>query len=341
MTAHAINQSTPLTAGSASANAETARPQVSRVLIVEDELLIAHNLAEILQRQGYDVCGIATTGARAIALAQATLPDLVLMDINLKGVMDGIETASLVAPYGQPAIVFLSAYSEEETLRRATASGAYGYLVKPVQEPTLLATIGVVLGRLAMERTGKLTLDDLKSELSSARQASLTDGLTGVYNRDGMELQISREMDRARRRGETVALMLIDVDHFKLINDRHGHQQGDQAITHVARCIAETVRPTDIVARFGGDEFVVFAADNCTPEGARALGLRIGDQIRRRACATEEVAIPLTVSIGIVTVTAGQHLQVDELVRAADRELYRAKAAGRDCIKSIEYELAG
>lgn len=314
---------------------QAARPAAAaRILIVEDERLVAHQLAETLQRHGYEVCGIATTGERAIALTQAKLPHLVLMDINLKGEIDGIETASRLAPYGRPGVIFLSAYSEAETLRRANSAGAHGYLVKPIPEPTLLTTIGVVLSRRALERTNEMTLHDLKSALASAQHASLTDALTGVYNRKGMALQIAREMERARRHDQTVALMLIDIDHFKKINDELGHQVGDEIIKQAAQCIVDAVRPTDIVARYGGDEFVVFAADDCSQAGACGLGERILRRVRHQSREAGQGAIKLTASIGVVTALASEHLQVDDMVHAADLALYRAKAAGRDCLES-------
>lgn len=258
------------------------------------------------------------------------MPDLILMDINLQGDMNGIEVAHILAANGQSGVIFLSAYSEAETVKQASACGAQGYLVKPFQETTLLATVEVALARRALDRTDEIALAELQSALADAQLAALTDPLTQIYNRKGMDLQVSRELERARRHSQTVALMLLDIDYFKRINDCYGHQAGDSAVKEVALRIVDSVRPTDIVARFGGDEFLVFAADNCSAVGAINLAERILHRIRNTPVLHETSAMAISATIGLATVAVTENVALAGLVSAADQALYSAKGAGRD-----------
>jgi diguanylate cyclase (GGDEF)-like protein len=151
-----------------------------------------------------------------------------------------------------------------------------------------------------------------------------TDGLTGLANRGSFEEVAGRLLERARIDGGTIALVMFDIDHFKALNDREGHAAGDAALTGFAALLSRASRPTDLVARIGGEEFVA-VMPGLSADGAQAFARRVGELLREQAATGSR----LTVSAG-VTVFDGGDGDVHALLGDADRALYSAKAAGRD-----------
>ncbi|WP_341938223.1 sensor domain-containing diguanylate cyclase [Marinimicrobium sp. C2-29] len=166
-------------------------------------------------------------------------------------------------------------------------------------------------------------------DLDEARRDSLIDPLTKCWNRQGMDVLLKRELATATREGSDVTLMLVDIDHFKEANDQWGHLAGDAFLVEVAQRIRSAVRPQDVVARYGGDEFVVFAA-RCPEEMAGFLGRRVVSRVSAQPVVTEQGVIPLTLSIGIAAAQAHTGLLMNRLISVADRALYDVKASGRN-----------
>jgi two-component system, cell cycle response regulator len=169
-------------------------------------------------------------------------------------------------------------------------------------------------------------------------EGALQDPLTGLYNRRHLDDRLGSELAASLRHGRAMALLMIDVDHFKEVNDRHGHLAGDEALKMVAFVLRGAVRKEDVLARYGGEEFVVIARE--TPlDGARALGERIRRAVEKSRCACQGAELGVTVSIG-VTVSVGPSDYVPgrserELVEAADRALYAAKEQGRNRVVAL------
>jgi len=158
------------------------------------------------------------------------------------------------------------------------------------------------------------------------------DALTGVANRRSFELALAREIDRVARSGEPALLLVLDIDHFKRVNDTHGHAAGDQVIKAVAQALLDCVRPMDLVARIGGEEFAI-VLPNCAP----AFGETVAERVRRRVAATPvavtaSLRVPVSVSVGGAFapqwVRSSPHLWIER----ADQQLYRAKAQGRNLV---------
>ncbi len=163
------------------------------------------------------------------------------------------------------------------------------------------------------------------------RDATL-DGLTGLYNRRWLDERLGRLVNRQRRSGDPLSLLMLDVDHFKRFNESYGHAAGDHVLATVASVILRSVRPTDLVARYGGEEMVVLLPD--TPEsGARTAGERVRSEIAATplTLADGRALPPVTVSIGVAELGAG--MEGGALLRQADAALYRAKAAGRNRVE--------
>jgi diguanylate cyclase (GGDEF)-like protein len=162
-------------------------------------------------------------------------------------------------------------------------------------------------------------------------QAALRDGLTGAFNRRYLEERLEAELAYARRHDTPVSLLLLDLDHFKRINDEHGHRAGDGVLGHFVRLLERAVRTEDVVARYGGEEFAVLCRDTDDTQ-ASILAERLRAMTAFEPVAHESEKIPVTVSIGIACVR-GHNADPRALVESADRALYAAKNAGRNCCK--------
>lgn len=160
------------------------------------------------------------------------------------------------------------------------------------------------------------------------RQMAMTDPLTGLYNRGVFDREFQREFDRCRRYGRPFSLILVDLDHFKQINDRYGHMAGDRVLREVSRTLQSTVRETDTVARYGGEEFAVILPE--TPsDGAELTGERLRVAVSRMALENDGAALPVTASVGVASIDP-HHADSAAMLAAADRALYRAKDRGRN-----------
>jgi two-component system, cell cycle response regulator len=187
--------------------------------------------------------------------------------------------------------------------------------------------------RLGQRTVISLTLhDQLEVDAAlSMREAALRDRLTGVYNRGVFDDRLAAEFAFAERHGEPLSVLLFDIDHFKTFNDTYGHQTGDAVLIAVAEQVTKTVRTEDVVARYGGEEFAVVARSTPASQ-ALILAERIRKAIARAEVRFGEEILSVTASIGVCTLHPdGLQLDVESLVAEADRALYAAKAAGRNC----------
>jgi diguanylate cyclase (GGDEF)-like protein len=167
----------------------------------------------------------------------------------------------------------------------------------------------------------------------------LTDALTGVANRRYCERRLQGEIERWRRRGEPLTCMLVDVDHFKSINDRHGHQTGDAVLKEIAGLLAQELRAADVLARYGGEEFILLLPNATLPQ-ALAIAERVRERVARHSFALRAAPLRVTVSIGVAAL-GGAPAESDgavgeQLVQAADAALYRAKEGGRNRVVAAE-----
>lgn len=193
-----------------------------------------------------------------------------------------------------------------------------------------LARMSDELARRTLERT------QLQQTIHELTELSLRDPLTALFNRRGLNERLIEEWSRARRYGAPLSLMMVDIDHFKRINDQHGHGVGDVAIGHVARLLTRDRRVSDIVARYGGEEFVLLLPH--TPlEGALSLAERLRYLIERSPYRTAQGDAQLTVSMGVAAFEPSLR-EAGDLLELADRALYRSKRDGRNRVSAAERE---
>jgi two-component system cell cycle response regulator len=252
--------------------------------------------------------------------------DLALLSLPLAG-GDALRLASRMRARTESRdmpLVLLAAEDQRQAVLRAFDLGASDHVMRPVDAPELRAR---VRNQLRRRRYQEL----LRESLDRSLELAVTDALTGLRNRR----YVRRHLDGLLRSGAAVAVLLIDVDRFKPLNDRHGHAAGDVALKAVADTLREHLRAVDIVARYGGEEFLVVMA-SAGEEEAAAVAERLRAAIAARAVAVPGVVLSVTVSIG-TAITRGP-VSADRLVAAADAALYRAKENGRNRVEAASAE---
>ena len=171
----------------------------------------------------------------------------------------------------------------------------------------------------------------MNEAMTSLAEASNRDGLTGIYNRRFIEECIAKEYGRVQRYGGTMSLAIIDLDHFKNINDSHGHLAGDEVLRAASKVLGEGLRQTDFLGRYGGEEFAV-VLPSTDLDGAAVLAERLRARLASTVIKHNDISVPVTASVGIAEWQAGMQ-RYEELIKAADQALYLAKEEGRNCVR--------
>lgn len=290
------------------------------ILVVDDSPINRRVVGKSLDQLGYTAV-FAHNGFQAIEQFKSARPDLVLLDLIMPD-MDGLEVCdALKAINPEVPVIFLTASNEQEHLLKAFEQGAVDYLTKPFNQLELMA-------RVKTHLMLKYAFSELKTALIEMERLAKTDALTGLLNRRSLFESAIQEFSRAQRYSRHLSVLMLDIDHFKHINDTYGHQAGDIVIQAVATILQETLRETDVLGRYGGEEFVVVLPETAL-EPALAVAERIRCQIYDRAISSDTSSLHITASIGIATFSTGTS-SIDEMLKQADRALYQAKSKGRN-----------
>jgi diguanylate cyclase (GGDEF)-like protein len=301
----------------ASGDVATVLPRPS-VLVADDDEDILMALEHLLSSR-YQIT-LVRDGNQALRALETMTFDLAIVDLHLPAI-DGLTVLRTVRAGGShraPAFLFLSGESNPQVKAQALALGAVDYMTKPFDPDELLARTARTLATVARE--------------TSLLADAMTDSLTGLANYRSFTQSLDDELERSRRYQLPLSLITLDLDHMKDINDRHGHDAGDDAIRLVAKVLAGAVRRFEVVARQGGDEFAIILP-NTRATDARQLADRLHEALGQLAVCGQK----LSASIGLACWDNGRgrdtQVEVAALIKASDDALYRAKRAGRDRVE--------
>jgi two-component system cell cycle response regulator len=251
--------------------------------------------------------------------------DSVLVSLDLKG-HDGLRLCSQLRSLERTrniSVLMMGETEDRARILRGLEIGAHDFLIRPIDRNELLARVRTQVRR-------KRFTEKLRDSVQSSMEMAVMDQLTGLHNRRFMDSRMAVMFDESALRARSLAMLVLDVDHFKVVNDSWGHDAGDEVLREFADRVRACTRGIDLVARMGGEEVVVVLPDT-TLDAACAVAERIRERVEMETFAihNNSNAIPVTVSIGVASRRAGDASSA-EMMKRADDALYRAKASGRN-----------
>jgi len=298
------------------------------ILIVDDNIELARTIEEILDTEGY-CYETVHDGEQALVKFEKIKPSLVILDVDIPKI-DGITVCKKIKTKKNftPVIMMTGKHSSVQEKIDGINVGADDYLTKPFDLEELIARTRTVLHL-------KHLYDGLEESKKLYREQSLTDHLTSVYNRRYLMRRLGEEIKRAVRASDEFSCMMIDVDKFKELNDAHGHLFGDDVLKRISSVLKQTARETDIIARYGGDEFIIIMPST-GKKGALRLAEKLFHEMEENYFKKDEHSTRVTISAGISSfdgksvedriITASKlNSMIDALIRIADQSLYNAK----------------
>jgi two-component system cell cycle response regulator len=302
-----------------------------RLLIADDSGVSRHLLEATLTNWGYDVV-VACDGQQAWQILQKDdAPSLVILDWMMPG-LTGPELCRMVRKKGKEPytyILLLTSKSLKQDVVEGMDSGADDYLIKPFDQHELKVRL----------RAGTRIVD-LQAQLMATREElriqATRDYLTTLWNRSSILGILERELARSARERTACSVVLVDLDHFKLINDQYGHFAGDLALQEAARRMQNSVRPYDAVGRYGGEEFLI-VLPGCDEESTKGQAERMRQALHKVPLDLPQDSIAFTASFGCSTFSGQGPVHPGALIRTADEALYKAKGNGRNCVVADPY----
>ncbi len=297
----------------------------ARVLIIEDKSFESEKFIETLKRDDDEIVAVRS-GDQAMDMAQHNDFDIITVSLNLQN-EDGLRLCSHLRSNERTRAVPILMVAEEADMKRIAQGleiGAHDYILRPVDRNELLARVRTQIRR-------KRYQDRLRSNYEQSLSLALTDSLTGLFNRRYLMVHLEKLLNKNKESNKSLCCLMMDIDHFKKINDTYGHQVGDDVLKVFAERVSQRLRSFDLVARLGGEEFVVVL-----PDISQDMAFQVAERLRKGICNTKfEVSGPhgpidVSVSIGAAMITGSQNLKVEEVLKLADDELYRAKEGGRN-----------
>jgi diguanylate cyclase (GGDEF)-like protein len=301
-----------------------------KILVAEDNADFRFGLQHVLKGWGYEVVPVADGVGAWQRLQEPDGPKIALLDWLMPG-LDGPEVCREVRRRPGGAYIYLillTGRANQQDVILGLEAGADEYLVKPVDLCELRARL----------RTGQRIIG-LQEQLLAAQEAlrheASHDPLTGLWNRAVILDRLERELARGRREAKAVGVLMVDVDHFKRINDTHGHPAGDAVLREVSRRLPAAVRTYDTVGRYGGEEFLLVLPE-CDADRTAQLGERLRQAVAAAPLDLPGAAIRVTISVGGAATGQPERADAATLVRAADAALYRAKRRGRNRVEMAD-----
>ena len=304
--------------------------RTDRILVVDDNEDNIEIINARLSSRGFQI-ETASNGQEALDKVRKNPPHLLLLDVMMP-LMDGHEVSRRIKNDEQLPfipIILVTARGDTQDKVEGLDAGADDYLTKPINFPELEARVRSMLRIKRLQDE----LDEKNRELETAntklRQLSITDGLTELFNHRHVHELLHEEWERIRRTDDPLAVTMLDLDHFKQVNDTYGHPTGDVILYETAQILRETAREIDMVGRYGGEEFIAILPESDEEAGAR-FAARVRERIENHVYRDGATTVRMTVSCGVA---ASPHPGVDtpdDLIKYADEALYTAKESGRN-----------
>ena len=303
-----------------------------KILIADDSIVSRHLLEATLRKWGYDVV-VACDGVEALeALQREDTPALAILDWMMPG-LTGPEVCSKIRQLAREPytyILLLTSKSQKEDLIEGMEAGADDYITKPFDQHELQVRL----------RAGT-RLVDMQAELLAAREAlreqATRDSLTHLWNRNSILELLDRELSRSLREKGPIGVVIVDLDHFKDVQDRYGHLAGDAVLREAARRMKSAIREYDSVGRYGGEEFLILLP-GCDETTSFNQAERLRRQLSQIDMSFNEASLAVTASFGVTTALPGQSWSPESLIRKADQALYLAKEAGRNRVEFLRFD---
>ena len=282
-----------------------------KILLIDDAKLIHGVVQARLSAEGMEVVS-ALSGPEGIALAQSVFPDVILLDVEMPS-PDGFEVCRQLKANAQVSnipVIFLTGAASVEEKVRGLNLGAMDYVTKPFDAAELQARVRAGLRN--------------KELVDLLAHKAMIDGLTALWNRTYLDQRLGEEIAHAGRHQRALSCIMLDVDHFKAINDTYGHGFGDSVLRNVAGVIQNLTRAEDVACRYGGEEFAILARDS-DGRAAMLLAERLRAGIEQSSCTCNGETVSVTCSLGVCELA-----QNADLISGADRALYQSKHSGRN-----------
>lgn len=303
-----------------------------KILIADDDRVSRQKLAGMLKKWGYEILACQDGEEAWQAMQKDDAPSLLILDWMMPG-LDGLEVCRKVRSLNREPYVYmllLTSRNEKDDIVRGMEAGADDYITKPYYPHELEVRL----------RAGRRIVD-LNMELLETRNAlhlqATHDSLTGLLNRGAVLEELTKEIQRSKRQQENFCAAIMDIDHFKQVNDTYGHLVGDQVLRGAANRLLSILRPYDILGRYGGEEFLVIMA-GCECDNIEGRYERLRAALAEKPIETTRGDIQITASFGVGIVKASAVTETDALIAAADSALYDAKREGRNrvAIRMVE-----
>jgi diguanylate cyclase (GGDEF)-like protein len=299
------------------------------ILVVDDNETNIDILLELLGEK-YDII-VAIDGFGALEIAQEEKIDLILLDIMMPEI-DGYEVCKRLKadPKTEDTpVIFLTAKSDEDSIERAYDVGGIDYITKPFRPKELLA-------RVNRELKIQTLIRELKASYEKLQELAQTDPLTKLYNRRYFQDISKNILNLSKREQEPLSIVMVDIDKFKRINDTYGHQIGDEVIVSLANILQNSKRESDIVCRYGGEEFVILLP-NTAVDGALDFAEKLREKVESNRLILKDLEVNFTVSLGVSAVRLDRESNIERALNRADEALYESKNSGRNRVSLKEY----
>ncbi len=296
-----------------------------KVLVVDDDAAMVRLVGETLDGLGYELES-AADGVEALEKVRADPPDLMILDVMMPR-MNGLEVCRIVKSFAGDSfipIILVTVKGDIDSKVTGLKLGADDYLAKPYNPLELRARVASMLRIKGLQ-------DKVNHKRRQLEALSVTDDLTGLFNHRAMQQRLKDEFLRAQRYNDPLSVLMIDIDHFKAVNDAHGHLFGDRVLVDLAGVLKAAVRETDFVARYGGEEFLVILPQTHF-SGCLPVAERIWRNVGAHRFTDGKLDAALTVSIGVAFFPSKNVVSVERLLENADQALYQAKREGRNRI---------